>query len=192
MQARLDLGPIKELIVFATHHIGETQQIGKDRSVTILPIQTSNCSLRREAMSWQIPLDSCHRPAQFLAVLTVPGVTKGAEPLMRMRLQYCGTGTDDFPALAPCVAGGTQLPQPTLGRRSILGMWQSALTGCLACAIDIKDEPVVALPIPEPCFLLLLFHERTSQYVLQKQSAQSFDWLRGQSGEKARERCAGR
>jgi hypothetical protein len=45
VQARLDERLVKHLIVFATHHIAEACQIGKDGSGAILPIHTEEGTL---------------------------------------------------------------------------------------------------------------------------------------------------
>ena len=42
MQAGLDLGSVKELVVFAPHHIRQSCQISEDGSCTILPIQAEH------------------------------------------------------------------------------------------------------------------------------------------------------
>src|SRR6266566_4462519 len=55
----------------------------------------------RKAVCLHVALDRGHCPMQFYSVLTIPGVTKTGEPLMRMGLQDGRAGTYDFPTLAP-------------------------------------------------------------------------------------------
>lgn len=72
-----------------------------------------------------------------------------------MSLQDRGTGAYDFPAFAPRVAGGTERAQAPPGGRLIQGFRQSTLAGCEASAIDVEDEEVVALSVPQSSWLLL-------------------------------------
>jgi len=95
----------------------------------------------------QVRLDHCYRPTQLLSILAIAWVAKTAEPLMGMCLQDGGAGTDNLPPLTPGVARSTDILQAALRRRPIGGLWQSALTGGLARAIDIEDQPVGAGPI---------------------------------------------
>src|SRR2546430_1253144 len=87
-------------------------------------------------------------PTQFCPVFTGALIAKRAEPLRRMSLQDCGTGADDFSALAPGVARGTDGAQATLGRGPIWRLWQGTLTGSLARAIHVEDDPPASLSIP--------------------------------------------
>jgi hypothetical protein len=48
------------------------------------------------------------------------------------------------------------------------------LAGCLARPIHIKDEEVVPLPVEQPAWLLLFF-QRTSEQIFEKQGAQGLD-----------------
>src|SRR5512146_30916 len=75
---------------------------------------------------------------------------KGADPLVRMDLEHRGPGSNNLPALASGVARGTDLIQPSLCRWEIGGGWQGTLAGRDPCAINVEDEPLVALPIPHP------------------------------------------
>src|SRR6266566_5524549 len=99
-------------------------------------------------MCLQVRLDHSHRPAQFLSVLSIAWIAETAEPLMGMRLQDGGTGTDNFPPLASGVARSTDIMQTALRGRPIGGHWQSTLTGGLACAIDIENQKVGCSPGP--------------------------------------------
>jgi hypothetical protein len=65
------------------------------------------------------------------------------------------------------------------------------LAGCLARPIHIKDEEVVPLPVEQPAWLLLFF-QRTSEQIFEKQGAQGLDCALIKSREKARERRTSR
>ena len=109
MQAHLDLRPIKQLIVFATHHEREASQVGYDGSGAILAIQPQQRTILRKLLRLQIGVDSCHCPTQFCPVLAIAGVAKGTEPLMRMHLEGSGAGTHHFSALTSHVARGAEV-----------------------------------------------------------------------------------
>src|SRR5947209_8219591 len=104
--------------------------------------------------------DLFHLLSQFSAIVAIaysrcPG--KGANPLVRMCLEYDRSSTNDFAPLAPCIARSADLIQPTVDRWEIRSTRQGSLTSGLPCAIDIEYLPMPSLPIPQPpCFLLLL------------------------------------
>src|SRR5258708_35032220 len=106
-----------------------------------------------------------------------------------MGLQDRGTGTDDFSSLAPCVARGTQRTQAPRWRRPIRGLRQGALAGGLARAIHIEDEEVVPMPVEQPTWMLL-FHERTSLQIYQKEGPHGLDYDLLKRGVTARMRHA--
>ena len=87
---------------------------------------------------------------QFRSIFPIAGVSKRAEKLMRMRLQYRSTASHDFPPLASGVARGTQGPQAPLWIWPIRRSRQSTLAGRLACPIHIEDEVAVPLPVEQP------------------------------------------
>src|SRR6266571_4812879 len=138
-------------------------------------------------MSLEVALDGCHRPTQLCPVLAVARVAKGGKPLMGMGLQDGGAGADDFPSLAPSVARGTQRAQAPLGSRPIQCFRQGTLAGRLSRAINVEDEQVVPLSVPQSARLLLL-HEGTSQQILEKQRAQRLNRRLIEAAEKAAER----
>ena len=86
VQAGLDLWPVEELIVFATHHIRQPCQFSERRPSPILAVQPHENLLHRLRMGLGVALDRGHRAAQFLAVLTVASVSERAEPLMAVGL----------------------------------------------------------------------------------------------------------
>jgi hypothetical protein len=100
---------------------------------------------------------------------------------MRMRLQDGGAGAHDFPPLAASVPRSTDLTQATRGFRAVRGLGQSALTGGLARAVHIEDQPLAALSIPQPA-QLLLFPQWASQQIGEKERAQGFDGFGSQRG----------
>ena len=56
----------------------------------------------------------------------------------------------------------------------------SRLTG----AINIEDDPSRSLSVHQTTYLPLV-GERAAEQVIEKQAAESFDWLLGQRGQKA-------
>src|SRR6266699_4428949 len=102
----------------------------------------------RKAVCLHVALDRGHCPMQFYSVLTIPGVTKTGEPLMRMGLQDGRAGTYDFPTLAPRVARRTQGAQAPRWGRPIHSLRQSTLASCLARAIHVEDKVVALVPVP--------------------------------------------
>jgi hypothetical protein len=61
------------------------------------------------------------------------------------------------------------------------------LAGRLARAIDVEDEEVVPLSVPQSSWLLL-FHEGASEQILEKEGSQGLNWGLIKRGEKATER----
>ena len=101
--------------------------------------------------------------------------------------------THDLAALAPPVAGGTDIIQPAKGRGEFFYLGQGALAGRLTRAIDIKDHPCVSCSIHQtPDFPgWRLIRERAAEQIIEKERAQGFDWRLGQRCQKAREGRAG-
>src|SRR6266536_369730 len=191
VQARLDDRQVKDPIVFASHHEGETEQIGQDGSGPIQPIKPEEGALFWKLMRSQVGPDRLHCSAQLLSVRSVAWIAEGAEPLRGMRLQDGRTATHDFASLAPSVARCTHLIQPTLRERQLWALWQGTLAGSLACAIDVENLPQVPCSIGEPASLLLEVWLPPKQS-FEKQCAQSLNWFGSQSGQKAREGRTGR
>jgi hypothetical protein len=148
MQAHLDLRPIKQPIVFSTHHEREASQVGYDGSRAVFAIQPQQRPILRQLLRLQIGLNSCHCSTQFCPVLTEALVAKGTEPLMRMHLEDGSAGTHHFPALASRVAWGAEVSEPALRRRSIRCLGQGALACRFARAIDVEDNPLLTRSIP--------------------------------------------
>src|SRR6266700_5469375 len=107
-----------------------------------------------------------------------------------MGLRNDSTGTDDLPTFAPRVASSTDFIESAKSRGEFFCLGQGALAGRLACAIDIEDLPLSTCSIQQLASLPLV-GERASEQIVEKQGAQGFDWLHGQSRQKARERRAG-
>ena len=92
-----------------------------------------------------------------------------------MGLRDDGARPDDLPTLAPRVARGTHLIQPTKGRRQVFCLWQGALPGGFTRPIDVKDYPVVSRSIYQPpvCFSLIV--RGRGEQIVEKERAQGFD-----------------
>ena len=105
---------------------------------------------------------------------------------MSMGLQDRGARAHDFSSLAPGVPRGTQGTQAPRWLRPIRCLRQGPLAGGLARAIDIEDEEVVPLPIPQPSWLFL-FHEGASKQIVEKEGSQGLDRSLVKGGKEAAE-----
>src|SRR5712691_3248732 len=110
--------------------------------------------------------------------------------LSAVGLRNDGTGTDDFPTLAPGIPSRTDLIQATLGSRQILRLRQGARACRLTRPIDVEDLPLSTCSVQQFASLLLL-SERAREQLLHKERAQGFNSLQGKDGKKATERRAG-
>ncbi len=191
VQTSLHVRSLQDLIVFATHNIGQSCQVGEDGSRAILPIQAQQGMLFGVVVRLEVALDGRYCPTQLGPVLPVARVSKSGNPLMSMSLQDGGTRSHNFPPFASGVAGGTQGAQAPLWHRSIRCLWQGALAGRLSRAIHIENEEVVPLPVPQSTWMLL-FYQRTSQQIFQKKGSQGLDRSLIKRGEKAAECRTGR
>jgi hypothetical protein len=108
VQAGLDLGAIQQSIIFAARDIRQAGQVSEDCSSPILPIQAEKDVFFCKIVCLRICLDCRHSAAQLYAVLAVPRIAVRAEPLMRVRMEDGGAGSDNFPPFAPSVARSTQ------------------------------------------------------------------------------------
>src|SRR5258708_24646852 len=189
VQAALDLRSLQHCVVFAARHIGEACQIGDDSPRAILPIQPQQDQLLWQAIRLAVEPYRGHCPAQFFPVESVARVGERAEPLRGMCLRDGRAGADNFPALAPGVAGSAHLIQSTLGSRQFRDLWQGALAGSLAGAIDVKDHSLFACSINQSS-CLPFFVQWAREQVFEKERAQGFDRWLGETGKKATERRA--
>src|SRR6266516_6406605 len=147
MQTDLDLGSVKDPIVFAPREVQEARQVSENGTSAIESIEPQESLLLWKLMGFAVTLNGRNRLPQLRPILSIACVSQGREPLMGMCLQHCGPCTHHFSPLASGVARGTKVIEPTLGHRPICRLRQSALTGCLACAINVEDMKVVSLPI---------------------------------------------
>ena len=170
-----------EPIVFAARHYRQSGQIGEDGPRAILSIQAEKGALFREIVCLHVRLDRRHCAAQLLAVLSVARITKGGKPLVRMSLEHGGARADDFPRLSSGVARGTQRAQATRWRRAIRGLRQGTRARRFSRPINIEDEEVVPLSVPQSA-RLLLFHQGAREQIFQKQRAQRLGRALSQGG----------
>jgi hypothetical protein len=171
VQTGLDLGSIKELLVFAAHHEREPRKIREHGPCPILPVQPQEYLYFWPLMGRCVALDHRHRSAQLLPVRAVARVAEGAEPLVRMHLQDRGAGPDDLSTFAPGIARSTEGAQASLGSGPILCLGQSPLTGGFAGAIDVENEPGVPCRSHNPpnCPSLLSGRESPSSHELRNE-----------------------
>lgn len=105
MQAGLDLSPLKQLVIFAPHHIREFCEICHNRHRAIWPIQSQRGMVLREMVRREVAPDDDHHPAQFLPKLSVARPAKRAEPSVLVRLQGGGAVRATSPRLRPVQPG---------------------------------------------------------------------------------------
>jgi hypothetical protein len=105
VQADLNLGSIQQSIIFAARDI---RQAGQDCSSTIVSIQAEKNVFFCKIVCLRICLDCGQGAAQLYAVLAVPRFGVCAEPLVRVRMEDSGAGSDNFPSFAPRVTRSTQ------------------------------------------------------------------------------------
>jgi len=184
VQTRLHERMIQHGVVFATHDEREASEIREHGPGAILPIEPQQRALSRKVVGSEVATDGRESLAQFLPVESVASVAHRAEPLVTVGLADNRAGPHDFPALAPRVASSTDLIQSARGRRQFFCLGQSALAGGFTCAIDIEDHPGASLSILQTACLPLL-REQAAPEIVKKQGAQRFDWLLGQSRQKA-------
>src|SRR6266581_2980073 len=186
-QAGLHLRKIEEIIVLASHDVGQASQICDNGTIAILAIQSRHGLAKLHRLRFHIRADRLHGLPEFSAIFTVArsrGPGEGAHPLVRVCLENGRARPDHFAPLAPQIARSADLVQPTLGGWEIRCARQGSLAGGLSRPINIEHQVVCSLPVPQPtCFLLLL--HRSCQEIFEKHRAQRLNRSLIQSGKKA-------
>lgn len=101
---------IKEIIVFAPHHIGEPSQICDNRAIPILPVQADHSLAQWNSLRLHIDAHRAFRLSQLSPIITVARLSmprKRANPLVRVGLEHGRPGADSLSPLAPEVAWST-------------------------------------------------------------------------------------
>src|SRR6266567_98513 len=109
-------------VATTTRHKGETCQIHKHRSRSILAIEPDQRVLRWELIRREIPRDCSQRFSEFLSIAPVAAVAKTAEPVVTVRLANGCACTNHLPAFAASVARGTHLIQSAKGWRQLVAL----------------------------------------------------------------------
>jgi len=148
---------LEEIVVLASHHVAQSSSICDNGSMAILAIQTHHRLAERNRLGFHIRIDHLNSAVQLPAGIAEALVPKVASPLLGVCLENRRARPDHFTLFASRIAWGAHLPQPAVGRRQIRRGWQSRFSGGLAGAIDIEDQGVGSLPIPQPTRFLLLF-----------------------------------
>jgi hypothetical protein len=194
MQTCLNERMIEHAVVFATGHKGEACQIGEHGPGAILAVESEQGALWHELVRPQVPTNGREALAQFRPVAPVAAIAKRAEPLEAVGLADHGPRAHHLPALAPRVAWSTDIIQPAKGGRESFALGQSALTGRLSRAIQVKDHPGGSGSIQQipGVWFVRAAPKRAAEQIVEEEGTQRFDRLRGQRGQKAREGRAGR
>src|SRR5260370_42153167 len=108
----------KEVVTTSGNHAEASGEDTDQRSsVTIQSIQTKQHRSGRKCNLCSIAGDHLDGPQQFASVIPIPWPTKGAQKLVRMRLENNGARAHHFSPLAPLIPGWTNLIETTMGNR---------------------------------------------------------------------------
>src|SRR6266571_2349501 len=173
------------MVVSAPQNPAESSQFLDQTSIAVLSIQAHHPLGTRKLLLFYISLYVSNSTLEIPPVVAIACSPKGAQPLMRVRLQHSGAGPDPFTSFASEIARRTHLAQPSVGRRMIWSLRQSPLARGLPRPIDIKDQPLVAVPIPMSTWLL--GRHRPGEHIFQQQGAQGIHRGLVKAGEKAGE-----
>src|SRR6266567_3804888 len=173
------------MVVSAPQNPAESSQFLDQTSIAVLSIQAHHPLGTRKLLHFEIALYGSNSTLEVPPVVAIACSPKGAQPLMRVRLQHSGAGPDPFTSFASEIARRTHLAQPSVGRRMIWSLRQSPLARGLPRPIDIKDQPLVAVPIPMSTWLL--GRHRPGEHIFQQQGAQGIHRGLVKAGEKAGE-----
>jgi hypothetical protein len=189
VQTCLDERVVEYRVLLSAGHVGETSQVCQHGPGAILSVESQQSTRLWDLVHCEVTRNRRKSLVQLCAVATVALAAKRAEPLGTVGLTDDGASTHDLAALAPPVAGGTDIIQPAKGRGEFFCLGQGALAGRLTRAIDIKDHPCVSCSIHQtPDFPgWRLIRERAAEQIIEKERAQGFDWRLGQRRQKARE-----
>src|ERR1019366_5380039 len=133
-----------------------------------------------------IPDDSFTCACQFASVIPITRTPKRTQPVVRVRLKDRGAGSCDLSAFAPQISRCTHQVKASMRSRKLWGLRKGSLSCGLFGAIDIHDQPVVTQTVPQSTRWKGL--SRLGDEVILKESSQSLNTWRIQSGQKATER----
>jgi hypothetical protein len=119
VEPRLDGRVIQYCVVFTSHHEAEAFQICDDGPSAVEAVQPQQSACLRKAVGREIAADGCERMCQLLPVLSVASLSERAEPLRGVGMRNDGAGANNFSSLAPSVARGTDLIEPSLSSGEI-------------------------------------------------------------------------
>jgi len=127
---------IKEIIVFAPHHIGEPSQICDNRAIPILPVQAYHSLAQWNSLRLQIDAHRAFRLSQLSPIITVARLS--------MPQKTCqSTGACDSSARS----SGCGQPLPACARGSLehrLHLIVAVLAGDWMCMVRHVGEQLVA------------------------------------------------
>jgi hypothetical protein len=177
VQARLDRRHVKEPRVLAARHESQTQEISLHCSGPRPTVKSQQSALFGNRMRLQGGTNRLSCSSQLLAVLAVPRVAEGAEPLRRLCLPDGRAGPHAFPRLRPVEPGAHTSSNRRWGTGSS-GVWGKA-RGRAASRVP-SSNTFHRLPARSVsphgcvrCFSLSLAP------ICEKQRTQGLDWFRG-------------
>lgn len=168
-------------------HLGQIQERSR---VAIQAIQVPQNLRERTGERGGVGGDGLDRTQQLPPVIAVSCTREGSDPLMGVRLQESCARPNHFSAFAPLISRSTDLLKATMRRRQLWCVRKCSLSGNLPGSIGIGDQPMLALPIPEPT--RRGSKRWPSHQILLKQRSQGFHGGLIQSGEKTAERGTSR
>src|SRR6266568_1171526 len=151
LEACLDLWQIKPAILFAPPN-GPTlarEDLFHRGFVSIQSIDTDDDLREGKRKRRRVGRDGLEGLSQFFSVVAVSWARKGANPLMRVRLQNRRPGSPHLSSFACEIAFRAHLIKTTVRGRMVSCLGKCPLSCCLFGPIDIDQEPAISQTIPE-------------------------------------------
>ncbi len=181
---------IEQAILLATHNnpYPAREELDENGSCAIQAIQTNQDVRQGHTEPARIADDGLACASQFSPIVPIARSTEGAEPVVGVSLQHRRSGPSHLPSLAPQISRSTDPVKASMGRGKFGNRGQGSLSCRLFGAINIDDEPVLTLTIPQSPWRKGL--ARSPDQIFEKQCTQRLDRWLIQGSEKTTERGA--
>src|SRR5215470_10499575 len=182
---------VQQIVCLATYNDPQStrsEQISQWGGIAIQTVQAHEDVRKWEGERRSIAGDHVSGTQEFRPVIPIAEVSKRAEPLMRMCLEHDGSRSDDFPSSTSQVPWRADPIKPAVSSWKLWRVGQRPLPGSLPGPIDIDDEPMLVLTIPDPAWWGS--ERRSRDQVFLKDNAERLDCWLVQSGQKTAERRA--
>src|SRR5258708_382355 len=148
-QRLLDHLQIQEMVVTTSGNYSKasSEDIDERSGIAIETIQTKQHGSGGKPKFCRIAGAHPYRPQQFASVIPIARPTKGAQKLMRMRLEDDRAGTHDFSPLAFCIARLADLIKTTMRGGQRLHLRERTLTSGGPGSIHIHNPPWLSCSI---------------------------------------------